>query len=165
MQTPDTVVSIMGRIAELAPGGCALALHFKFTAPAFLLQTYSAEWTAYYTQNSLVMRDPVVAWGLGYTGHTGHRAWSSFAGEDPAGVMAAAADHGLNFGLVIATKDQGSRSVCGFARADREFSDIEAQELTGLVGELHALTLDESNLSDGDAVALRRLSVGTTQPY
>jgi len=162
MTTPDPVVTIMDKIAERAPCGCALALHFKFTSPAYLLQTYSAEWTAYYTQNSLVMRDPVVAWGLG---NTGSRAWSAFADEDPAGVMAAAADHGLKFGLVIATKEHGSRSVCGFARADREFTEAETQDLSELVSQLHSLTLDSETLSEADAAALRRLSVGATQPY
>lgn len=162
MKTPESVVSIMERISERAPQGCALALHFKFTSPAFLLQTYSAEWTAYYTQNSLVMRDPVVAWGLA---NTGAARWSVFAPNDPAGVLQAAAEHGLRFGVAIAINEEGSRSVCGFAREDREFSDDEIAELTVLVGEIHALTRNAETLNEEDSAALRRLSVGATQPY
>ena len=162
MENQDKAVQILEHIAGLAPCGCALALHFKFTAPTYLLQTYDADWTSYYTQNSFVMRDPVVAWGLG---HTGAQRWSFFADQDPAGVMAAAADHGLGFGVVIAVYENDSRSVCGFARNDREFEDGEIADLSGLVAELHALTLDESQLTQEDRAALRRLSAGATKPY
>lgn len=161
MQSQDRVTGLLKQLEDVSPKGYALAMHFKFTAPTYLLQTYDADWTAHYTQNSFVMQDPVVAWGLGASGA---RSWASFDGEDPAGVLQAAKEFGLRFGLVVSVLEEGSRSVCGFARDDRDYTSAEVAEIEVQVRELHKVTLDSESMSQLEKDVLRKLSVGATHP-
>ncbi len=146
---------------ELAPAGWALALHVHFTAATFILQTYSQEWRDYYTKNGLVMSDPIVRWGFE---NRGYEFWSEIAKDDPGGVLKAAADHGLGYGIVTSVGTNESFSIGGFARNDRPYTAEEAAGLEAASLEIHNLTNNLKQLSPETAEAMRRLAIEYTHP-
>lgn len=156
MTTQAETAHILEAIRTAAPAGFAIALHIQFTAPRYLFQAYPRDWMETYSREGLVLQDPTVRWGFA---HTGTVRWSDLAADDPAGVMARAAAHGLAYGFTVAIDSEGSRSVASFARSDREFTDAEIAEVARLLGALHAETLAAETLSPADHEALKRMSV------
>ena len=150
------VAELLDRIGAMTPAGNALGLHVRFAAPTYLFRTYSPEWSDHYSAQGLVMRDPTVAWGMTETGTT---RWSDLHALDTAGVLKEAASFGLAYGLTVSVLDGGSRSVGGFARSDREFSDDEIGALWRAVARLHAITTKGTPLSPGDQKTIKALSV------
>ncbi|MEM9437824.1 MAG: autoinducer binding domain-containing protein [Pseudomonadota bacterium] len=143
-------------LAELCPAGYATGFHIRFTSPTYLFQTYAPEWNEYYSSQGLVMRDPTVAWMLQNTGAV---RWSDLADQDAGGVLAAAKEHGLVYGASVSVMEGDSRSVGGFARADREFTDDELKALSTAMLTIHLATLDDGALSNEDKATIKRLSV------
>ncbi|MFQ3255535.1 MAG: LuxR family transcriptional regulator [Loktanella salsilacus] len=139
----------------LAPAGYALAFHIRYTTPTFLLQAYPKAWTTYYSLHALVMADPTVSWGFS---NDGSCRWSDLT-DDPSRVMQRAAQHGLNYGIVCALETDGSRSFGSFARADREFTQDEIDELSEVLSELHDATKSVEDLSPEAIEALRGMSI------
>ncbi|MEO1797862.1 MAG: autoinducer binding domain-containing protein, partial [Pseudomonadota bacterium] len=131
-------------------------LHLRFAAPVFLFRTYPDAWNEHYSTQALVMQDPVVAWGLSAEGVI---RWSDLAAKDSAGVLDAAANHGLGFGASVSVTEGGSRSLAGFARGDREFSDAELTLLESHVAALHGITADENALDEAALAVIRARSV------
>ncbi len=156
MNAETETAALLAAIREVAPAGFAIALHIRFTAPRYLFQAYARDWMEVYSREGLVLQDPTVRWGFA---HTGTVRWSALAGDDPAGVLAKAAAHGLSYGVTVAIDDEGSRSVASFARGDREFTDAEMAEVASLLRALHAETLSAETLSPADHEALKRMSV------
>lgn len=146
----------LGTATEYAPAGYAIGLHVRFTSPTYLFQTYPAAWNEHYSANGLVMQDPTVAWGFS---ETGARRWSDLMSQDAANVLGQAAEFGLVFGVMVSSLQNGSRSLGGFARADREFSDEEMERLTALMDAVHALTADEAAISPEDQRTITEQSV------
>ena len=160
MTSESALLATLTEIEASGPVSYAMALHIKFTSPTVLLQTYPKEWTDYYSQNGLVMSDPTVAWGFE---NVGTQRWSDLATQDPAGVMAAAATHGLTYGVVCVVETDGSRSLCSFARADREFDDDEITGLAQQVTKLHDLTVGHERFSTATAQTLKTMDVRLTE--
>ncbi|MEL6640294.1 MAG: autoinducer binding domain-containing protein [Pseudomonadota bacterium] len=148
-------------LKDYAPAGWALALHVHFTAATFILQTYDQKWRDYYTKNGLVMSDPIVKWGYE---NRGALFWDDLASEDAGGVLKAAADHGLGYGVVTSVGTEGGFSIGGFARNDRPYTDEEAEFLRGATQEIHDLTDNLKELSPETAEAMRRLAIEYTHP-
>lgn len=148
-------------LKTLAPKGYALALHVKFTAPTFLLQTYDRKWLDYYSQNSFVISDPIVRWGFE---NRGALLWADLVDEDDAGVIQAASDHGLKHGVVAAVENENGFSIGGFARDDRPYTAEEAEALRAFLDEIHNLTDQMKELSPETAEQLRELSIHYTHP-
>lgn len=146
---------------EFAPSGWALALHVHFTAATFILQTYDQKWRDYYTQNGLVMSDPIVKWGYE---NRGKLFWSDLESDDPADVLQAAADHGLGYGVVTSVGTDSGFSIGGFARNDRPYTDEEATKLEAATAEIHALTDNLKQLSPETAETLRKMAIEYTHP-
>lgn len=155
------ISSILTEMQEIAPAGFAIAFHIQFTTPAFLFQTYPKEWINIYNQRGLVMQDPIV--GYGFT-NNGTVRWAELSDNDPAGVLSAGKEHGLNYGMALGLEDGGSRSVAGFARSDRELNDAEIGTLHDMVLEMHRLTAEAKALSPETRDALREMSVQLTHP-
>lgn len=147
------------KLKELAPSGFALAFHVRYTTPTFLFQTYPKAWLDFYSQNGLVLSDPTVAWGFE---NTGAARWSDLAASDSAGVLVKAAEFGLKFGTTCAIEDSPNRSIGSFARADREFSDAENDEMVDLMSKMHEATANLKTLSPEIAAELRMMSVQFT---
>ncbi len=143
------------------PAGFAIALHVRFTTPTYLFQTYPEEWIDHYSAAGLVMQDPTVAWAFG---NTGTIRWRDLAAADPAGVLAAAAGHGLKFGFTYSQDRDSSTSLSSFSRTDRDFTDDEISDICALVDELHDLTANGASLGVETRDNLRRMSVRFTHP-
>ena len=161
MPAPDAIQQKLSDLKELAPAGYALAMHVHFTAPTFLFQTYDRRWLDHYSQMGFVMTDPIVRWGFE---NRGYRFWCDFADEDPAGVLQAASDHGLKYGVVTSVGTEKTFSIGGFARGDRPFSEEEAENLYRSTGDVHEMTNNLKVLSPETADALRKLSIEVTHP-
>ena len=158
--TQSEFSELLGSLHGLAGAGYALGLHIEYTTPKFMFQTYPKAWLDYYSQNGLLMTDPMVAWGFE---HTGSCRWSDL--DDPAGVMAKASEYGMKYGSVYATAEGGpTRSIGGFARSDREFTDEEQVTLAQLVDTLHASLAEQAALAPELLKQLRNMSIMVTHP-
>jgi LuxR family transcriptional regulator len=158
-QTQFEISEVLEQLGELAPAGYALGFHIAFTTPKFMFQSYPKPWLDYYSQNGLVMSDPMVAWGFE---HTGTCRWSDL--DDPAGVMKKAAEYGMPYGIVYASKTGDSLSICGFARSDREFSNDEIENISTMIENLHKSTADQAHLSPETIQELKNMSILVTHP-
>lgn len=153
------ISEVLGELNKMAPSGYALGFHIQYTTTKFMFQTYPKDWLDYYSQNGLVMSDPIVAWCFENTGYT---RWSDL--DDPAGVLVKAADYGLKYGVVCAIEIGGTRSMAGFARSDREFADEEITKLTDSFKDLHNNTADQAKLSPETIQQLKKMSILVTHP-
>lgn len=161
MDTTAEIRRILTSMQEVAPAGFAIAFHIQFTTPAFLFQTYPKEWINLYNKRGMVMQDPIVGFGFE---NNGTIRWSELAGNDPAGVLPEANKFGLSYGMACGIEIDGSRSVAGFARSDRELTDAEIDQLYGLVKELHTMTAEAKSVSPEVRDELRRMSISFTHP-
>lgn len=157
MHAQDRISTLLTRLNAQNPAGFAIAMHVRFTSPRYLFQSYDTEWLATYSREGLVLNDPVVRWGFA---NEGTIRWSQL--DDPAGVMVRAADHGLRYGAVIAFVRAGTRSMAGFARADREHTDAEIAGLRHILEELHDLTAQAETLSPAVHATLKQMSIYLT---
>ncbi len=156
-------VSIAALLQELdrrSPAGFAIALHIRFTTPAYLFQTYPKRWLDHYSSAGLVVHDPTVGWGLQ---NVGHIRWADLEGIDDHRVLEDAKDFGLMCGVAIAVMISGSRSIGSFARADRDYSEAETIELEDFLGQLHRATDGLDSLDERDRQALTELSITLTR--
>lgn len=149
----------LGKLHRLAPAGYALGFHLEYTTPKFVFQTYPKAWLDYYSSNGLIMIDPMVAWAFE---NTGTQRWSDL--DDSSGVLKMAADHGMKYGVVIVTASDDSRSIGGFARLDREFTDAEIAELQADVIAIHDDTADTAKLDATTVEHLKKMSIMVTHP-
>lgn len=150
---------ILETIETLSPSGFAIAFHIRLTSPDFLFQTYPKEWIDIYSEKGYVMVDPIVRWGFT---HIGSMRWSGLGDLDDQNILKQSLAYGMAYGVAIATETDGSRSVAGFARPDREFSDAEITDLTAYVQDLHDLTASKDGMANDIHAALHRLSIKMT---
>ena len=160
MASEMSMTSRVETLISLAPSGFAMAFHVNYTRPAFLIQNYPSEWTRIYSARGFVMADPTVKWGFE---NVGNIRWSDLVALDSEGVLAAAAEHGLIFGLTHVVDNGGTRSMTSFARADREFSEDEVAQIATEVDAIHADSQADKALSDKDLAALRKMTKAVTQ--
>lgn len=161
MHRQGRIATSLAAMKDAAPTGYAIALHIRFTTPLFLFQSYPKSWIDHYSGHGLVMRDPTVRWGLDNVGTV---RWSALAGDDPDGVLVAAAEHGLDHGFSAALDDEGSRSIASFTRAERDFTDAEMAQIEERLRDLHLLTAEVETLVPDTRERLRRLSITFTHP-
>lgn len=154
MNTEDEVGEIFEGLAALSPAGFAIGLHLEFTTSKYIFQTYKKDWMEEYSRRGFLLADPTVRWGIE---NLGFIRWSDLAAQDSAGVLSAAAEFGLTYGVSVAVEDAGSRSLGSFAATDREFTDTEIENLTIALSRLHALTNGIETDSPSDK-GLRRLA-------
>jgi LuxR family transcriptional regulator, quorum-sensing system regulator SdiA len=154
-----SIAALLHELDARSPAGLAIALHVRFTRPTYLFQTYAQRWMDVYSAKGFVMHDPVVRWGLQNTGRT---RWSDLASIDTAGVLEEAKDHGMMNGVAIGIVLDGSRSIGGFSRADRDYDEAETDELEVLLSRLHTETAGLGQLSAADQRALTELSIKLT---
>lgn len=153
-RTVDRVANLVGRITAACDTGFALAIHIRYTRPSLLYRTYRQEWIDTYSEKGYMLFDPVVRWGLMNTGGVD---WPALAGEDPEGVIADAARHGLLNGWTYATGPATSRTILGATRSGAAFSEAEKRDLAALVEEIHAVTDGIEQFDEATLEALRAL--------
>lgn len=147
----------LARLGRFAPAGYALGLHVRFASAHIMVQTYDPAWIERYTANGHMLSDPVVLWGFA---NTGACRWSALGMPDPNNIMGQAAEFGLNYGVAVATGPLNSRSIGGFARSDREFTDTEIAQIVSTVELLHAESTPPEALTKAQKQALRMVATG-----
>lgn len=145
------------KLDAFADAGYFLGLHIRFTSPVMSFTTYNQAWTDHYTNNGYVLRDPMTAWGFCTTGST---RWSNKKIPDPFGIFKEAARFGLRHGVTISCGPIRSRTIASLARADREFTDAEIEEIEVLVKRLHDMTEPPQRLTKAQIEALKCIADG-----
>jgi LuxR family transcriptional regulator len=150
----DRILHLLDRES---PAGYLAGMHIRFAGPLVQYQTYDQRWIDHYTENGYALRDPMVAWGFTKDGAS---RWSEIDLPDPFKIFAQASDYGLKFGVVVSTGPLNSRSICGCARDDREFTDEEIGRITKLVQTLHEVTDPPDSLTTAQKDALQLIADG-----
>jgi LuxR family transcriptional regulator len=102
-----------------------------------MFQTYPKAWTDIYSEKGFVMVDPIVRWGFTETGSI---RWSELSEQDEQNILMQSATYGMTYGVAIAVESDNSRSMAGYSRPDREYTDAEISQLTQCTQSLHELT-------------------------
>jgi LuxR family transcriptional regulator len=147
----------LARLSDLAPKGYALGLHFRYGSVHLMFQTYDPRWSETYTENGYIFADPMVFWGFSQEGAI---RWSCLHLPDPHRIFEQAAGFGMKYGVAVSCGPINSRSIGGFARSDREFTDTEITEIEALVRELHAKATPPDHLTTAQRMALRLVAKG-----
>lgn len=147
----------LSRLSGLAPKGYALGLHIRFSSAHLMIQTYDPRWTEIYIERGYMLADPTVFWGFG---HDGAIRWSQVGLPDPHGILEQARDYGLVYGVAVSCGPISSRTIGGFARDDREFTDSEIAEIQAIVARLHEISTPPEQLTPAQRMALRLIARG-----
>lgn len=147
----------LAQLSDLSPKGYALGLHVRFAAAHLMIQTYDPRWTEIYTEKGYMLADPSVFWGFG---HEGAIRWSELDLPDPHDIMGQAGSFGLRFGLAVSVGPTSSRTIGGFAREDREFTDDEIEKIRDIVKHLHVASTPPEQLTPAQRMALRLVARG-----
>ena len=158
-QTPDTSGLELGlaRLRRLAPKGYALGLHIRFASAHIMVQTYDPAWIERYTSRGYMLCDPMVSWGFSTTGVC---RWSELEFPDPHDIFGQASAYGLRYGVAVSHGPRASRTIGGFARGDREFSDDEIGKICETVHLLHDEATPPESLTPAQRHALRLVAKG-----
>ena len=147
----------LAKLGKLAQSGYFVGLHIRFAAPLMQFQTYSEEWSEFYSQNGYALRDPTIAWGFSTTGAC---RWSALPIPDPFNILREAANHGLTYGLTVSNGPISSRTIASFGRADREFTNDEIEQISVTIKRLHEITEPPASLTKAQKEALRCIAQG-----
>jgi LuxR family transcriptional regulator, quorum-sensing system regulator SdiA len=130
------VAACLERLSGYCDTGYLLAVHIRYTRPSLLFKTYPQDWLDRYSEAGMMMVDPVVRWGMT---HEGTALWDDLAGDDPAGVIAAARTFGLSHGLSFAIGPATSRTIGSVTRSS-VFTPAEVDDMRVIVTDIHGLT-------------------------
>ncbi len=157
LQNGESLDLGLARLRKLAPEGYALGLHIRFASAQIMIQTYDPKWVEIYTANGYMMCDPMISWGFGTEGAC---RWSELNYPDPHGIFKQGAAFGLVYGVAIAHGPKSSRSIGGFGRKDREFTDSEINQIHQTVRLLHKQSTPPEALTVAQQHALRIIASG-----
>lgn len=143
--------------SAFAPAGYAVGLHMGFNAARVAATTYPEAWIDAYTADGMALDDPVMLWAFA---NFGTIRWSALANDDPKQVLCRARAWGLNFGAVVSCGTPKVRSIAGFSRSDREFTDTELSDMQHLFQGLHDDLSPDDALSEMQIEALRLIAQG-----
>ena len=153
----DKVNAYLMELSALSPMGYAIGLHIRNSSPHLTVQTYPSAWLERYIERGYALCDPVVSWAFGNTGWT---RWSELEMPDPHNILKQGRDFGLEYGIIISLGAITSRSLGGFARRDREFSDAEIHQIFNIMQDLHGVTTPSFDLTAAQKVALDMIATG-----
>lgn len=148
------------QLSLLAPAGHALGLHIRFGSPTLMFHTYPKSWSDIYTRNGYSLSDPNVIWGFS---NEGTCRWSELPVADTKKILKHASDHGLRYGVAVAHGSSDSKSIGGFSRSDREFSDDEISDIQNVIKRLHSETRPPESLTEAQVDALKLIADGCRQ--
>lgn len=161
MNLTDQLSSLLARMKLQSPRGFAAAFQIDFATPKYFFHTYDAEWMRFYSQEGLIMKDPAVRWGFA---NDGIASWSDLQELDDHGVFSKAAEFGLNYWTVMATSENGLKSIGAFSRSDTNFSDSEREQIFRDFLSLHRLTFQGPEVEPEFGEMLLELSIRQTPP-
>lgn len=147
----------LARLRRQSPAGYALGLHIRFASPHIMVQTYDPAWIERYTTRGYMLCDPLISWGFA---HSGTERWSALDFPDPHNIFGQAAEFGLRYGIAVSHGPLSSRTIGGFARGDREFTDAEIEKIHATVKLLHVEATPPESLTPAQRHALRLVASG-----
>ena len=159
MPDTDTVKQVkdnLKALAVLCDTGYLLAVHIRYTRPTLMYTTYPQVWLEHYGENGMMMVDPVVRWAMAGATEAGLASWAVLAGDDPAGVVASAAAHGLHNGMSFAIGPIASRTI-GSVTKSTPFTADETATAERLITAIHRLTEGLDQMETAQQEALRKL--------
>jgi len=160
MDRADELVALFDGLEDLSPAGYAIGLHLSFTTSKYIFQTYRREWMEEYSQKGLILYDPTVRWGLS---NTGWIRWSDLVGSDPGGVIAAASQFGLHYGVSVSVAEGDARSLGSFASGTANFDETVIEDLARRLLRMHQVTTDiEPESADDKKIKRFAASVSRT---
>lgn len=148
---------ILQSLSLLAPAGYFIGLHIRYASPLMQFSNYNQDWLDHYTEKAYALRDPTIAWGFSTEGAS---RWGEISIPDPFGLFEEARSFGLIFGLTVSCGPVRSRTISSFARADRDFTDSEIEQISELVRRLHDLTEPPESLTTAQTEALKLIAAG-----
>lgn len=160
MSEAETPTIPIKKIAEVATSGFYLALRVGFAFPLEEHNLLPEAWVRYYTQNGLMLHDPVMRWVYSNIGVV---RWSEIEIPDPGNVLVRAEEYNLRYGLAVSYSDfdsTGQRSFGSFARSDREFSHHEMTFLAKVVQDGHEDMAPPVTITGAEIEALSYLNRG-----
>ncbi len=157
MSNRSGVAAKLKQLGQFAPEGYFVGLHIRFATPLMDFNTYPQDWLDHYTEQAYALRDPIIAWGFGQIGAA---RWSNLGIPDTFEILSEAAAYGLKYGAAISHGAISSRTICGVARSDREYSDDEIIEIHNIVQRLHDLTEPPESLTKAQVDALTCIAAG-----
>ncbi|NIY72634.1 hypothetical protein HCZ30_09320 [Marivivens donghaensis] len=153
MSRKQAINSLLKRADALAEAGFSLGVQIS-VAPAYLFVTFPKVWADKYNKDNHVMTDPMVIWSFE---NEGTLRWSDAPDVGDHTVFKEAAAHGLRFGCVCSVKTGQARSICGYARGDREFTESEMAELLQITQDLHDLTAVDPKEQPAEIAEIKQL--------
>ena len=154
------VIEVLQRLIEIAPAGFAIGLHIRFMTPCYMFETYPQGWRDIYGREGLLMRDPTVHWAMHNHGAV---RWSDLQAQDEAGVLARARGFGITHGHTRAIHEGEGISFGGFARADRDFTTAEIDEVGRLMQRMQAATHRRVTLGTDASARIHEMAVILTE--
>lgn len=157
---PVSAFDIRSAFGDLAPAGFFVALRIGFLFPQVEENALPPDWVDRYSRMGYMPHDPLIRW---MHSHEGMVRWGATGLDDPAGVLADAAAHGLRYGVAMALVEDGGerrRSIGSFARSDRDFTDAEIDEIHGRFASLAEATKPPATLTRAEREALSMVRDG-----
>lgn len=159
----DLIPGFDDEIAEmhaLAPTGWIMGFNLTYRGPEHLYNAYPDAWRAIYEERNYFFGDPIAMWTMT---HDGWARWSAVRIPDLRGVMGAARQFRLNYGVAISRKVAGKRSFLTLSHPDREFEDEEIGRCAAKFQLWTDLVLNRAALSAGEQAVLRCFRDGLGQ--
>ena len=144
----------------VGPSGWVLAFNYTVFGPEYMRAGYPDAWRQQYEDRNYFMGDPVLAWTFV---NSGVIRWSDIKIPDVRGVMKAAEEYDIRYGVAISLKKGGKRSVLTVARGDRELTDTEIDRLATKFEFWCELATNRAALTERELDVLRLLRDGLTQ--
>jgi LuxR family transcriptional regulator, quorum-sensing system regulator SdiA len=149
-----------GAPAMLAPAGFYIAVRIGFAFPMLEQNCLPESWIREYTVSGLAVHDPAMAWAYQNQGFVRMR---DLAAEDSQGVLELAKVHGLNFGAAVCCKDAddpAERSFGFFFRFDRDYADVEIEQLQAGLRAVHHSYARPKNITEAELETLNLVKNG-----
>ncbi len=158
-------MKVVGKLEQeeldrLSPQGFYIALRIGFAFPKEELNAFPQPWIETYTNERLVLVDPIVRWAYRIGGAI---RWSDPAFGQHHEFFERAASFGLRYGASFTSRDKakgGQISVGHFVRDDREFLEEEMVLLRGHLEALHRASAPPTNLTDAEIETLSLVKDG-----
>ncbi len=153
MSRKQAINSRLQRAAAVANAGFSVGTQITLST-AYLFVSYPKAWADKYNADNYVMRDPTVIWSFT---NEGTLRWSEIPDDGNHAIFEGAASHGLKYGCVCSVANGRARSIGGYARSDREFTESEMAELLEITQDLHDLTSVDPKEHPAEVAEIRQL--------
>lgn len=134
---------LLDRLHDIADGGLAIGFGFSPKGqPTDYLCTYSSDWQTHYWQNNLIIKDPVISFGVRNIGAV---RWADVDLIQPDNAVLQARDFNMKDGIVLSVQVDGERAIAGLSTTSRP-SDAAIKEARIILAALQASKTGEPTI-------------------